>query len=82
MIDQGPWYGACMHGIELNLTEWNVIEALSNATLGLKELAPKAGYEVSGYLRRTVASLVKRWILGDKKPGYFVQLEYLWMIEG
>jgi len=46
-----------MHRIDLNQTEWNIIEALGDATLRLEEFAPKAGYEVSGHLRRTVSSL-------------------------
>ena len=71
-----------MHGSELNQTERNIIEALGDATLRLEELAPKAGYEVSGHLRRTVSSLTKRGILGNKKPGYFVQPEHQWMIDG
>jgi len=60
----------------------NIIEALGDTTLRLEELASKAGYEVSGHLRRTVSSLTKRGILGNKKPGYFVQPECQWMIEG
>ena len=71
-----------MHRIELNQTERNIIEALGDTTLRLEELAPKAGYEVSGHLRRTISSLTKRGILGNKKPGYFVQLEYQWVTEG
>ena len=65
-----------MHGIKLNQIELNIIEALGDDTLKLEELAPRAGYEVGGYLRTTLSSLVKRGILGNRKPGYFVQPEY------
>lgn len=71
-----------MHAIKLNQTEWNVIEVLGDETLRLKELAPRSGYEVSGHLRRTVSSLTKRGILGNKEPGYFVQPEYQSMVRG
>jgi len=65
-----------MPEIKLNQIELNIIEALGDDTLKLEELAPRAGYEVGGYLRKTLSSLVKRGILGNKKPGYFVQPEY------
>jgi hypothetical protein len=64
-----------MHG--LNTIEKNIIEALGTDTLTLEQLAPKAGYEVGGYLKQAVASLSKRGIIGNKRPGYFVQKEYL-----
>jgi hypothetical protein len=71
-----------MHEIDLNQTERNIIKALGEDTLKLEELAPRAGYEVSGYLRKTLSSLVKRGILGNKKPGYFVQPEYQSTVSG
>jgi hypothetical protein len=66
--------------IELNTIESNIIEALGTDTLTFEQLAAKAGYEVSGYFRRTVSSLSKRGILGNKRPGYYVQPQYLKII--
>ncbi|MHC4539295.1 MAG: hypothetical protein ACYTEK_08440 [Planctomycetota bacterium] len=74
--------GLRIHKIDLNQTERNIIKALGEDTLKLKELAPWAGYEVSGHLRRTVSSLAKWGILGNKKPGCFVQPEYRSIIKG
>ena len=68
---------AGLFGIELSMIEWNeternIIEALNGETLTLEQLAAEAGYEVSGHFRRTVTSLSKRGILGNKRPGYYV----------
>ena len=49
--------------IKINTIESNIIEALGTDTLTFEQLASKAGYEVSGYFRRTVSSLSKRGIL-------------------
>lgn len=59
--------------IELNRTERNIIEVLGNDTLTFEQLAAKAGYEVSDHFKRTVSSLSKLGILGNKKVGYLVQ---------
>jgi hypothetical protein len=66
--------------IESNETERNIIGALNGETLTLEQPAAKAGYEVSGHFRRTVTSLSKRGILGNKRPGYYVQPQYLQLI--
>jgi len=66
---------------DLNTIEKNIIEALGTDTLTLEQLAPKAGYEVGGYLKQAVASLSKRGIIVNKRPGYFVQEQYLEMFE-
>ena len=63
--------------VELNTTEKNLIEALGMDTLTLEQLAAKAGYEVCGSFRRAISILSKRGILGNKRPGYFVQPQYL-----
>lgn len=63
--------------IRLSTIERNIVEALGTDTLIFEQLAAKTGYEVSGHFRRTVSSLSKRWILGNKRPGYFVQPQYL-----
>ena len=66
---------------ELSTTERNIIKALGNETLKLEHLAAKAGYRVSGHLQRIVSSLSRRGILGNKKPGYFVQPQYQRIID-
>lgn len=67
--------------MNLGKTERNVILALGDETLTLEQLAPKAGYEVSGHFRRTVLPLSKRGILGNKNPGYFVKPRYREIID-
>ena len=62
--------------IELRPIEVNIIEALGRDTLTLERLAPKAGYEVNGHFKKAVSLLSKRGILGNKRPGYFVQPPY------
>ncbi len=62
--------------IELRTIERNIIEALGADTLTLEQLAPRAGYEVNGHFKNTISSLRKRGILGNKRPGYFVQAQY------
>jgi hypothetical protein len=62
--------------IDLTTAEKNIIEALGDDTLIIEDLAVKAGYELSGFFRKTVASLRKRGILGNKRPGYYVMPEY------
>ena len=62
--------------VELRVIERNIIEALGTDTLTLEQLAPKAGYEVNGHFKKAVSSLSKHGILGNKRPGYFVQPEY------
>ena len=61
---------------ELTTAQKNIIEALGENTLTIEQLAPKAGYELSGHFRKTVASLRKRGILGNNRPGYYVMPEY------
>ena len=62
--------------IELRTIEKNIIEALGTNTLTLEQLAPKAGYEANGHFKKAVSSLSKRGILGNRRPGYFVQPQY------
>jgi DNA-binding IclR family transcriptional regulator len=67
--------------VVLNKTERTIIEALGNETLTVEELAVKAGYEVSGYFRRTISSLRKCGILANKRPGYYLKPEYHYLQE-
>ena len=62
--------------IELRPIEKNIIEALGTDTLTLERLALRAGYEVNGHFKKAVSLLSKRGILGNKRPGYFVQPQY------
>ncbi|MHC4581863.1 MAG: hypothetical protein ACYS14_10425 [Planctomycetota bacterium] len=62
--------------IELRPIEKNIIEALGTHTLTLERLAPKAGYEVNGHFKKAVSLLSNRGILGNKRPGYFIQPQY------
>jgi predicted transcriptional regulator of viral defense system len=66
---------------DLNRTEKNIIKALGDETLTVEELAVTAGYEVSGYFRRTLSSLRKRGILANKQPGYYLKPEYNYLLQ-
>lgn len=61
---------------ELNEAEQNIIEALHTETLTGEKLAKKAGYPYNSNFKSTLSSLRKRYILGNKAPGYFVQPQY------
>ncbi len=64
------------------LTDRNLLlEALAEEPLTVEQLAPIAGYEVSGYFRNTLSSLCKRGILGNNRPGYYVKSEYLQLLQ-
>ena len=67
--------------INLTTAQKNIIEALGDDTLTVEQLAPKAGYELSGHFRKTVASLRKRGILGNNQPGYYVMPEYRYLLQ-
>jgi hypothetical protein len=67
--------------IEPTTAERNIIEALGEGPLTVEQLAIKAGYELSGHFRKTVASLRKRGILGNNRPGYYVMPEYRWVLQ-
>lgn len=67
--------------VELNKTEKTIVKALGNETLTVEELAVKAGYEVSGYFRRTLSSLRKRGILANKQPGYYLKPEHDYLLQ-
>lgn len=67
--------------IELTTAQKNIIEALGEDTLTVEQLAPKAGYELSGHFREAVNSLRKCGILGNNRPGYYVMPEYKWLLQ-
>jgi len=62
--------------IELRTVGKSIVEALGTGTLTLEQLAPRAGYEVNGHFKKAVSLVSKRGILGNKRPGYFVQRPY------
>ena len=55
----------------LNETEKNILEALGDKTMIGEEIAPLAGYKCDGHFKGTLARLVKRNIMGNKRPGYY-----------
>jgi len=63
-----------VHG--LNELEQAIIEALGDETLTGEELAKKAGRPYNFKFRSSLSGLRKRGILGNKKPGYFLESEY------
>jgi hypothetical protein len=62
--------------IELNRIEKFIIEALGDETLTVEKLAIKGGY-----FRRTLSSLCKRGILGNKRPGYYLKPEFHYLLQ-
>ena len=67
--------------VKLRTIEKNIIEALGSETLTLEQIAPKAGDEVNGHFKKAISSLSKQGILGNKRPGYFVQKQYLQIVD-
>jgi hypothetical protein len=57
----------------LNEMEQNILEALGSDTLTGQQLAERAGYPSdSGTFRQVLASMVRRGVLGNMRPGYYV----------
>lgn len=50
--------------------EQDIIEALGDGKLTGEEVAKTAGYEYDGHFKGTLASLVKRGVLVNDRPGY------------
>jgi len=67
--------------IELTIAQKNIIEALGDDTLTVEQLAPKAGYELSGHFREAVNSLRKRGIPGNNQPGSYIMPGYRWLLQ-
>ena len=67
--------------IELKKVEKRIIKALAAKPLTTEQLAEEAGYWVSGYFTATIQSLRKRGILGNNRPGYYIQPEYLHLLQ-
>jgi len=68
-----------VHG--LNELEQAIIEALGDETLTGEEFAKKAGRPYNFKFRSSLSGLRKRGILGNKKPGYFLESEYEFLLK-
>ena len=68
-----------VHG--LDEIEQDIIEALGDETLTGEKLAKKAGRPYSFKFRSSLSGLRKRGILGNKKPGYFLEPEYEFLLK-
>lgn len=59
--------------IPMSQKEIEILEALEEGPMIGEELAIKAGYEYDGHMKGVLASLVKRRVIGNKRPGgYFL----------
>ena len=57
----------------LNAREEDILEALGTTRMTGETLAEAAGYEYDGHFKQILSTLVKRKLLGNKRPyGYFV----------
>jgi len=56
------------------------VKRTNNRCKKIGDLAAEAGYWVSGAFRTTISSLRKRGILGNNRPGYYIQPEYLYLL--
>lgn len=52
--------------------EADIVEALGGSRLTGEALAEKAGYEYDGYFKTLLASMVRRGVIRNKRPGYFL----------
>lgn len=64
------WVESTADGIELTVTERNILEALGRKTMRGPELLSMAGYDNSSHYRTILSNLVKRGILRKKQNGY------------
>jgi len=59
---------------KLNDLEGKIVDALSKDTLIGEEIAERLGQDdCDGHLKGTVSSMVKRGVLGNRRPGYYVR---------
>ena len=65
----------------INDTEQGIIEALGSETLTGEKLAKEAGYPYNFKFKSSLSGLRKRGILGNKKPGYFLESEYEFLLK-
>ena len=65
----------------LNDVEQDIVEALGEETSTGEKLAKEAGRPYNFKFRSSLAGLRKRGILGNKKPGYFLEPEYEYLLK-
>ena len=59
--------------VPMSQKESDILEALEEGPMIGEKLAARAGYEYDGHLMGVLASLVKRGLIGNKRPGgYFL----------
>ena len=59
--------------VPMSQKESDILEALEEGPMIGEKLAARAGYEYDGHLKGVLASLVKRGLIGNKRPGgYFL----------
>lgn len=58
--------------VPLTQREAHIVEALGQFVLTGERLAEKAGYEYDGYFKSVLASLVRRGVIRNRRPGYFL----------
>ena len=68
-----------VHG--LDEIEQDIIEALGDETLTGEKLARETGRPYNFKFRSSLSGLRKRGILGNKKPGYFLEPEYEFLLK-
>ena len=68
-----------VHG--LNDIEQDIIEALGDETLTGEKLAKEVGRPYNFKFRSSLSGLRRRGILGNKKPGYFLEPEYEFLLK-
>ena len=68
-----------VHG--LNELEQDIIEALGDKMLTGEKLAKEAGCPYNFKFRSSLSGLRKRGILGNKKPGYFLESEHKFLLK-
>jgi len=68
-----------VHG--LNELEQDIIKALKDETLTGEKLARQAGRPYNFKFRSSLSGLRKRDILGNRKPGYFLESEYEFLLK-
>jgi len=60
--------------IRVTTFEYDILRVLDGKRLSQGQVAQKLGRDADGHLKSTLSSLVKRGILGNKRPGYFIAL--------
>jgi hypothetical protein len=73
--------GADRDTLTLNDIEQDIIEALGDKTLTGEKIAKDIGHPYSFKFKSSLSGLRKRGVLGNKKPGYFLDPEYEFLLK-